>query len=198
MYRMLLMFSACLSLTACSLGGGSLPVDHFYRLTPVELQAVDTPLLDHILLKPVKVSGLLNDRAMLYSESSSSLELKAYHYHYWADAPAYLIQSALYQGLSSAQLATRVSRETTHSSPELSINSRLLRFERHLEADRNTVVVELEVWVQYSDSSKQPWNKVYRSQLYQQQSPLYAAVESFSLATQNIVQQLVDDLLIKK
>ena len=197
MCRMLMMFSVLLSLTACSLGGGSLPVDHFYRLAPLQLEAVESPVFDQIHVRPVKVSGLLHDRAMLYSESANSLELKAYHYHYWADAPAYLLQGALYQGLSSSQLAPRVSRDTTQSTADLTINSRLLRFERYLDGSRNTVIVELEVQVDYADSSRQPWSKVYRVQQEQQQSPLYAAVESFSLATQSIVQQLADDLLVK-
>ncbi len=198
MYRMLLIFSASLTLMACSLGGGNLPSDHFYRLTPVQIQPVDSVLFDQIQVRPVNVSGLLHDRAILYSNASSPLELKPYHYHYWADSPAYLLHQALYQGINSSQLSTLVSRSTTQSAPDLVINSRLLHFERRFSSSSSTVIVELEVWLDYADKAVPSWSKVYRVELQQQQQAIYSAIESFSLATQEIVQQLINDLLYKK
>ncbi len=181
-------------MTGCSLGGGSMPADHFYRLPEIVHQPADQPRYKHIVIKPVRTSGLLHDRAMLYVDEQRPLELQRYHYHFWAEAPAYLVQNALIQALSSNSIAGIIGREVDQRRPDLVIEVQLIRFEQLIRKTASEARVELRVSM-YQPSK--PENSKTRSYLVNQPAQgddFHAIAAAFGQAMQAITQQLIDDL----
>lgn len=185
-------------LTACGIGGGSIPGDHFYRVPAVSLPAQSTPALDEVLVKPVKVSGLLHDRAILYVELDKPLELQRYHYNFWAESPANLVQNALYQGFTSAAVATQVIRERGSSRPELVLSSHLRHFERHIDGSDVSAEVELDVTLSSATRPELNWSKTYRSSQAVNSLNMHDSANAFGTALESVASQLLDDILVKK
>lgn len=185
-------------LTACGIGGGSIPGDHFYRVPVVSLPAQPAPVLDEILVKPVKVSGLLHDRAILYVELDKPLELQRYHYNFWAESPANLVQNALYQGFASAGLATRVTRELGNTRPEMVLSSHLRHFERHINGSEVSAEVELDVTLSSEVNQELNWSKTYRSSQAVNSLNMHDSANAFGIALESVASQLLNDILVKK
>lgn len=182
----------CVSLlTACSLGG-SVPRDHYYRIAEINITPLDRELFTHIVIKPVKVSGLLHERAILYVEKLRPLELQRYHYHFWAQTPANLVQQALGQAFSSSLAAGRVSLELGEQRADLVVDSRLLKFERQIDGDVASIEIELEVSTRHRDGSY--WSRTYRVANQLDTLAMHDSAQAFSESLQQIMQKLIDDI----
>lgn len=197
MSRWILLCSVTFVLAACSLGGSPVPADHFYRLPEITMERQLKPLIDMIVIKPVKASGLYHERAMLYVDKSRPLEIQRYHYNFWSKPPADLIHDAIYQGLTSSGVAVNVQREQTDHRPDYIIDSRIVRFERVVEGEAVTIQLALEISLQRV-SSPQRLIRLYQSSVRLETSDIHASVEAYGKALRAIVKQLLDDVLSKK
>ncbi len=183
-------------LAACSFGGGIAPQIHYYRLPVITIEKQPQSHYSEILIRPVKASGLYHERAMLYIAKEKPLELKRYHYRFWAQPPAELIHQGLYQGLSASGLAKQVSRKPVMQSPDIIIDTDITSFERIIEGSKVEVRVALEVTLKRETDGSQ-WTKQYQSIEQLQTSDIHASAEAFGRALQEIISLLVEDLLKK-
>ena len=184
--RIFLLILSVSFLTACGLGGVSAPQDHYYKLPALNISAQSAPRFEQLVIKPVKATGLYHDRAILYIEQEKPLELKRYHYNFWSETPANLLHNALYQGLSSSALSQNISRDIKVTRPDYIIDSRVVRFERVIHSGDVTVQVSLDISVRSGHDESDQWTKRYSS------------AEAFGQAVQDICEQLISDLLVKK
>ena len=196
MDRLILLFLLVLNLSACSLGGGAVTQDHFYRLPEVVLVNRGA-IYSNIVIKPVKATGLYHERAILFIESDKPLELQRYHYSFWSTAPAELVHNALYQGLHTSGISTQTSRDLSEIRPDYIIDSRVIHFERFIESHKITVEVDIEVSARNATTGA-VWIKRYHASKIVPTDDMHASAEAFGEALKGITQQLVDDLLASK
>lgn len=201
MFRLMLLLILVNALQSCSLGGGPAPQDHFYRLPEVVLNSQvegAAGVYKNIVVKPVKSSGLYHERAILFIESDKPLELQRYHYSFWATTPAELVHNALYQGLQSSGIAITVSRDISETRPDFIIDSRIVHFERFIDAQNVTVEVALEISVRSGNPGVPAEVKRYKASETVQAMDMHASAEAFGKALSKIVKQLVAELADKK
>lgn len=197
LFRSLGILSLLSVLAACGLGGANVPETHFYRLPSVTLPA-QAQQFSHLVIRPVQASGLYHERAMLYAEQSQPLQLQRYHYHLWAEKPAELAGRALYQGLHSSGIAADVSRGLLQPEQAVYIDTRIEQFERLIQADGVRVLVALQFTVRGSDNGDHDLVKTYSAEVSLSGLRMHDSAAAYGEALQQIIQQLVADLLIKK
>lgn len=199
--RLLGALSLLVLLAGCGLGGANVPETHFYRLPTITLPA-HPQLFSHLVIRPVQASGLYHERAMLYAEQSRPLQLQRYHYHLWAEKPAELTGRVLYQGLHSSGIAADVSRGLLQPEQAVYIDTRIEQFERLILADGVKVLVALQFTVRGPDNG--PVNgtydlvKTYSAEVSLSRLRMHDSAAAYGQALQQIMQQLVADLLVKK
>ncbi len=204
-FRSLAILSLLSVLTACGLGGANVPETHFYRLPTITLPA-HPQQFSHLVIRPVQASGLYHERAMLYAEQSRPLQLQRYHYHLWAEKPAELTGRALYQGLHSSGIAADVSRGLLQLEQAVNIDTRIEQFERLIlndgMADGVRVLVALQFTVRGSDNGQvngaYDLVKTYSADVSLPGLRMHDTAAAYGEALQQIMQQLVADLLVKK
>lgn len=184
-------------LASCGLGGGSIPQDHYYRLPDITLQA-QQPVFNRLVIKKVKASGMYHDRAILYVEHDRPLELNRYHYNFWAETPAELLQTALYQGLETSGIASSVSQELVQGQVDYIIDTRILHFERIIEDDHVEIDVALDISVRSTDFAGTQWSKTYQSRKQLNTTSMHASAKAFGEAVQSITEQFIADFVVKK
>jgi len=185
---------------ACSLGGGPVPQDHFYKFPEVQLDAQVEPVFNEIVIKPVKSSGLYHERAILFIESDKPLEMRRYHYNFWSTTPAELIHNALYQGLQSSKIARHIARDLSALTADYIIDSRIVRFERIIknQSARDLVGIEvaLEISVRKGGVAGLVWTKRYSVSDALQTTDMHLSAQAFGDALKDIAGQLVADLIV--
>jgi ABC-type uncharacterized transport system auxiliary subunit len=184
-------------LSGCGLGGANVPETHFYRLPGITLPA-QPQQFSHLVIRPVQASGLYHERAMLYAKQSQPLQLQRYHYHLWAEKPAELVGRALYQGLHSSGIATDVSRGLLQPEQSVYIDTRIEQFERLILADGVRVLVALQFTVRGTDNGDHDLVKTYTAEVSLPGLRMHDTAAAYGEAVQQIMQQLVADLLVKK
>lgn len=115
-------------LAACSLAEPA-PSDHFYRLTvQAPADAGAGRVVDGVaMVQSVEVSGVLNQRALLWT--TSGVELQQYSYHFWSEPPARALQDALVRVLRDTGAFTEVVTPGFRQRPDWIIQARVNRLE---------------------------------------------------------------------
>jgi len=201
MLRIFILLLIINSIVACSLGGGPAPQDHYYRLPEVKLDGLNestAATYKHIVIKPVKATGLYHERAILFIESDKPLELQRYHYSFWSSTPAELSHNALYQGLQSSGIVTHVSRNLSELRPDYIIDTRIIQFERFIDNSTVNIQLALEVSVRSGQPSGLMWTKRYKVNKQLETHDMHASAEAFGEAFKEISALLVNDLVSNK
>lgn len=116
-------------LAACSLGEPA-PSDHFYRLgasVPADIVRAAVPAEGNALIPPFEASGVLNQRALLWTENG--VELQQYNYHFWAEPPALMFQEATANVLRAAGAFEAVVEPSYRARPDWIIRGRIRNLE---------------------------------------------------------------------
>lgn len=181
--------------TAGCVGSGEIPEEHFYRLPelqpasprsrPLTRASIDVPRL--------RASGLLHERALLFSRAAQPGDLRLYHYHQWQDPPDVLVRDHLVEYLRRSGLAARVLPSSAGVQTELRLTGRLLRFERVIEAGRSTAAVEVEFTLQRGQRIIFGPHR-YRTAREADGSAMTAVVDAFGIALQQTYDELIRDL----
>ena len=198
MIKIFLLILSVNFLTACGLGGGVVPEDHYYKLPVLDISAQSKFRFEQLVIKPVKATGLYHDRAILYIEQDKPLELKRYHYNFWSETPANLLHNALFQGLNSSAISKNISRVINASRPDYIIESRIVKFEREIHRNNVMVQVALDISVRSGHDVSDQWTKRYSSQQQLTDTAMHPSAEAFGAAIEDICEQLISDLLVKK
>jgi len=195
--KVLLTFIVAILVTACGLGGSSVPADHYFRVPEIILPAQETPTFSLLTLKPVKASGLYHERAILYIEKDKPLEMQRYHYNFWSNTPAELIHDALYQGLNSSAISSRLNRGLSEERADFIIDCRIVHFERLIDRQQASVRVVLDISVKNGKSSSgKHWSKRYALDQSIESMGMHDSAVAFGKALTEIAGQLTSDLVV--
>lgn len=167
-------------LAACA--SPPLPEDHYYRLEIDAPGAVTPPLAASINVQRINMTGIYGERPLLYSSAQAPTELRQYHYHYWADSPARLIQEQLADYLRAAHLASDVTLASSGAASEYQISGTVLRFEQRLDNTGAQAYVVLELTLQRTADSHRLFSKSYRADIPTRDSTPLAAAQGLSQA----------------
>lgn len=168
-----------------------LPEDRFYRLPAPAPHSAAARYAGTIAVALPESDGLHSERALLYSQHDRPLEILRHHYFYWTESPPRLLQDFLVQYLRRAGVADQVVGAGVASGKALRLESRLLRFERHIGGARPQVLVELELgW--RSRAGARP-RAVYRVLAPAADDSIYATVQAYGLALDQILAAFVQE-----
>lgn len=193
--RVTVLFTLALALLlgGC-VGAGTVPEIRYYRLPVAHPMPLAQPLYSEPLAVPrLRASGLYHERAMLYYQPDQPLDLRLYHYHFWADAPALLIRDHLVDYLRAKRVATTVVRDQGDGTARVELYGRLVRFEREVSPDRIVVHVALEFTLETGKVVRLP-TKRYEAEQAAADRTLHATAQAFGNALEQIYAQLIDDL----
>ncbi len=188
--------SLVLLLAACSTST-PVPEDRFYELTP-ELPGTlpQAYLKGGLSIARVVADPLRSGRAVLYRDAGRPLELKRYHYEFWAEQPPQMIQHALLEGLRHSGVADRVESGARRPHFRYELDVTLRHFESLLEAGRSRADIELEVALRKAGSGDLVWTKVYRRQIDARPGDIHALAHAMQQGLEQIIEQLNGDLKV--
>ncbi|MDH5472624.1 MAG: ABC-type transport auxiliary lipoprotein family protein [Gammaproteobacteria bacterium] len=189
-------FFLLLVLQACSFSGSAPPEEHFYRLAVAGADSsFAQPLYKNIYIRPVMADGIYNERAMLYVEDDSPLEVRRYHYHYWITTPARLVQEEFRSYLLSTGI-TRQLLSQQPGEPELVLAIQLVKFER-LVGNGQRVLVALDMDIHQAGQSEAILHKTYRAEL-PADTTMHDTAAAFGQALGTVFKAISDDLATLK
>ncbi|MGA1824457.1 MAG: ABC-type transport auxiliary lipoprotein family protein [bacterium] len=185
----------------CLLAGGCIghvkvPDDHFYTLPEIRSDRGNAPILEGTLaVDKVRADGLYKERSLLYVLSSKPLELQQYHYRHWAHAPGYLIQENLLAYMRSGNWAQKVIRYNAGAQADKIINGRLVRFERIVDNEKVSIMASLELQLCDGNSHIPPLvANTYSARIDADDASIYATVEAYGKALQQIYDGFINDI----
>jgi len=170
------------------------PPDSFYRL---ELEdpgrRYGTPLLDGALeVARLDADGLLAQRPVIYRTSGPAL--RQYNYHYWAEAPALMLQDAFVAALRTAGAAARVVTPALRQIPDYRLVGKVKRLQYEPEAQPPVVKVALELGVVRDRDGRLLLLETYRAERRTAQPTVAGAVTAFQAALTDLAARFLDDL----
>jgi ABC-type uncharacterized transport system auxiliary subunit len=119
---------------------------------------------------------------LLYSSAQAPTELRQYHYHYWTDSPARLIQEQLADYLRAAHLARDVTATPNGAASDYQIIGTVQRFEQRLLGGGAQAYVEMDLTLQRTTDSHRLFSKSYRAAIPTRDSTPLAAAQGLSQA----------------
>ncbi|MCP5268060.1 MAG: membrane integrity-associated transporter subunit PqiC [Zoogloeaceae bacterium] len=134
-----------LGLSAC----GSVPpapVDRFFRLQASEIPAAGT-LPIALEIRNVRADSLYAERPIVFSDAADPRQLRQYHYHLWLYPPAQLVREHMRSSFGTGSGAANGTGKT------LTMDARIVSFERLLDGKRSSAKIALEVTLLAGDKS---------------------------------------------
>jgi len=173
------------------------PEDRFYELDP-EMPATlpEASLKGGLSINHIVADPLRGGRAVLYRDARRPLELKRYHYEFWAEQPPQMIQRALLNSLRHSGVADRVESEGRRPHFRYELDVKLRRFESLVDAGRTRADVELEAVLRKAGSGDLVWTKVYQRQVDAHPGDIHALADAMQRGLEQIVEQLIGDLKV--
>jgi ABC-type uncharacterized transport system auxiliary subunit len=183
-----------IGLTACS-SQPPVPEDRFYHLPAVLPDETNAPpFIKGVLgVERLRSDGVHGERAILYIEKHTPLELKRYHYHFWTNSPTALVQEGLRYYLRAAGVADKTVLYGPGNQADVVVRGRLLHFERLLNKDGPMVFVHLELETS-GVNGKPSWNREYSVQVKATGGSMHDTVATFGKALKQIFDVYLEDL----
>ncbi len=122
------------------------PDDHYYRLdviAPTERFAAP-PFAGTLEVAPFTATGLVADRAIVFTVPDQPFEVDSYNYHLWNEPPGVLLQEQLIRFLREANLADRVVSPELRLPADYAVEGRIRRFDQ-VVAGGARMQIELEL-----------------------------------------------------
>jgi ABC-type uncharacterized transport system auxiliary subunit len=142
--HLLAMLVATFFLAACA-PQPPVPEDNFYRLPRATLTPVKKPLTKKLSVSRFVTDGLHSERALLYTEAASPLQLRQYHYHHWLDSPPRMLQEHLISALRTANIAKTVVNYEAGMRDSLRLGGKIRNFEHLRQGDKAKINIDLEL-----------------------------------------------------
>jgi cholesterol transport system auxiliary component len=183
---------AALGLAACA--QPDLPRDHFYRLDVPAPAALPAPRLDGALMVDrFTAVGLVAGRSIVFSEAVRPSELSEYHYHFWVEPPAVMLQDGLVAFLRAARLAETVVTPGLRREPDHLLVGRIKRLEQ-VTGPAPKAVVELEFALKRVKDDRLIWLESYRSEVPARDGSVAAGVEAIGRGVADIYGRFLGDV----
>ncbi len=195
--RKIILLLSLILLSGCMGGNSSnIPQDHYYRLpTPANTTILSTPLLDGTLeINAIQTRGMLHERAILFIREQQPLEVNPYHYYYWVNAPASLVQQHLIDYLQQKNLAHSQHRYRADDPADFRLEGELLHFERYMGVKIIEAQIELELVLRDNRNKQILLRKTYAHNFPAKSGEMADTANAFGLALAAIYQQFARDV----
>ena len=193
---MLRTFAALLLVLALGCAAEPVPQDRYYRLAsrPDVASGPAGPALDAtVVVERFGADGLTRDRAIVYSENGSDVEIRRHLYHHWTEPPAELLRDDLVRYLRASGVARRIVTPELRVPADYEITGHLQRFERVLDAAR--VRVRLRLALRNAHSGGLVWSGSYENEAPADGDSVSAAVRAFNRSLESIFSRFVRDII---
>ena len=180
-----IVLALCLLLAACA-SVPPTPIDHFYRLQPSVVSALDKALPGAIAVSPFRADSLYAERPIVYAEEASLRQLRQYHYHLWLYPPAQMVQRHLVASLGNALDLTGDSAATN------ALEGRVVGFERVVSGKNSRAVVALELTL--TSAGKTRLSKTYHAEQPAADDSLGAFAVAMEQALAKIYAEFLSDM----
>ena len=171
------------------------PQDSFYRIqVEAPARAIDRPPLDGILeVDRLLAEGLLAGRAIVYSHGDRPNELGEYHYHFWTEPPAVMLQAQLVSHIRALGLARAAVTPEMRLEPDFVITGRLKRLEQ-VVGSVPRVAVGLEFSLRKTGTDRLLLIRDYDIEVPARDGSVAAAVDAINIAVAQLLGKLAEDL----
>lgn len=199
MIRVLNRYGALLSvgLLAAACGGAPpVPEDNFYRLQAV--YAAD-PLAVKALPGTIEVDrfvadGLTSERPIVYSNSGSPNQVKAYHYDFWIKPPTVMLRDELVSFLRAAQISDSVVTPEMRVSAEYALTGKIKHLEQVIMKSGYRTILEIELGLRKPGTGKLLFLETYRLENDATGPGVAAAVDSLNIALSIVYSDFVSSI----
>ena len=173
---------------------GPAPQDAFYTLTPVMTSPKSAkPLAGTILVNRLAARGLTAGRQIVFRDKDHPFQVQRYHFRYWADAPAVMIQDRLVESLRQAGVVDYVITPAERAKADWIVSGSLLLFEHHPYAQPPTVAVELELGIVRAACRDPVFLQRYSAQEPAPNNQIDQAIPAFERALTRLIDQFLKD-----
>ncbi len=141
--------AACWALTGCVGSTGTVPPDHYYRITvnQPDQPAPSVAFPGVLSIATFDGDGLVRGRPVLFTTGGLQGTLRQHNYHYWVDSPSRLLQGQLAAYLKNSALAETVVTPAMRVRADYELIGKIIRLERVLGGGPPRVSVKLELSV---------------------------------------------------
>lgn len=186
--------TAMLALFAASCAQEPVPQDTFYRLGTPAAEAAGTVVFNGVLeVERFAADGLNGGRPIVYSQAEAPLQINEYHYHFWVEPPAVMLQDRIVTFIRGAGLAGTVVMPEMRVEPDFILSGRILRFEQVLGSEAE-VAIRLEIGVRAVASDQILLIKTYEQRQPAADGSVPSAVRAFDAAFADMLANLGTDL----
>lgn len=176
--------------SACS--SPPVPTDTYYNLTAGRsvMASSDSKIDGTVEVLPFKAQGVINERAIVYRETSTTQ--KQYTYHFWAEPPAIMLQRSLIDALRGAQVFDQVVAPEVRANRDYELIGTLRHLE-HVVGGGGKVVVEFDIGLRRVRGNDTLFLNTYRAE--REAGPGVAgAVTAMSAALDTLLSQALKDI----
>ncbi|VAX14354.1 hypothetical protein MNBD_GAMMA24-138 [hydrothermal vent metagenome] len=196
-----LLLGLILSLSGC-IGGANvtIPRDHYYRLPATSsVKPLPAPLLAGTLeISAVQTTGMLHERAILFVREQQPLEVNPYHYYYWVNTPASLLQQHLLDYLRLKNFAREQHRYRSDNPADFRLEAELLQFERYIRKHGAEARVTLELVLRDNHSKRILLRRRYQQNIEANSPDMADTANAFGKALAIIYKQFAGDVAALK
>lgn len=194
----LIRFSICI-MTFALAGCQSMPPvspDKYYRLEAAPGSASARTILNETLyVAPLRADGSYAERAMLYTTVKQPRELQQYHYQYWIEPPAVLLQEHMRASFEAMSIAPHVTDISMGSDIGYLLNARILRLEKITDGGNARAVVSLHFALQRMKPFEMILERSYSAEVVVNDNTQYAYVLACEAGLKKIYANFFDDLI---
>ncbi len=177
-----------LLLAACQ-SAPPVPQDKYFRLTLTPGQVWASPLLaDTLFVAPLRADGPYAERAMLYATVQHPRELQQYHYQFWSEPPALLLQEHLRASLQAGHLAAHVTDVALGAGVKYLLIGKILRLEKISDKNQAKAFVELRLMLQ----KKKPFEVILERNYAAEEVLAEPSQNAYVMATELALQRIYD------
>ncbi|MGB0669881.1 MAG: ABC-type transport auxiliary lipoprotein family protein [Rhodospirillales bacterium] len=171
------------------------PQDKYYRLS---VDSPTEPAARPIIAGTLEVSRFLADgqiagRPIIYVDPAKPLELNEHAYHFWNQPPAVMMQDQMTAFLRAANAASVVVTPDMRVSPDMVLQGRILRLERHT-GSHPRVALKLELGLVKNPDDKLIFLDTYAVELDAGDGTVSASVTALNDALAVIFERFLADI----
>lgn len=190
--RPLLLLLFVTGLAACS--APPVPKDHFYRLTAAAPTASPANRLSGVLMvdRP-NADGVYSERALVLSRHADRSMIEQYHYHFWAEPPAAMLQQQIVSFLRDADIARQVVTPELRIRNDFALTSKILRMERIIDGPSPRVALTIEFALHNYRDNKLLLLETYSEEVDARSDGMSDAITALDEALTRILNSLLTD-----
>lgn len=171
------------------------PADRYYRLDVAVSQRFQQPELNGVVeVERFAADGVTAGRPIVYTERADSLELKAYHYHFWAEPPTVMLRDALVRALRAAGAAREVVAPESRIRPDYVVTGEIKRMEHVAGSTPQQAVLEIGLVLRGAQSGNLMLLRTYRIEREFAGGSMNEFVTAMNAAASEALQRFLADL----